>query len=124
VDAASSIGNSIARAFLFVGLLGLIGAVSFKLLVLRGARTLAIPLKQRMSQRAATLGMISAAVVTVVALVRLYLESQMMSAMPDMPGMKGMGVREMVMGTGWGFALRVQLAAAIAAFTPDGRRDG
>jgi putative copper export protein/methionine-rich copper-binding protein CopC len=115
VDAASSIGNSIARAFLFLGLLALIGAVFFKLLVLRGARALAIELKQRMSQRAATLGMTSAVVVIVVALVRLYLESQMMSAMPDMPGMKGMGVREMVMRTDWGFAFRIQVASAIAA---------
>jgi copper transport protein len=115
VDAASSIGNSIARAFLFLGLLALIGAVSFKLLVLRGARTVPVELKQRMSQRAATLGMISAVVVIIVALVRLNLESQMMSAMPDMPGMKGMGVRGMVMETDWGFAFRIQLAAALAA---------
>ena len=115
LDAASSIGNSIARAFLFLGLLALIGAISFKLAVLRGALTVAIELKQRMSQRAAMLGMISTVVVIVVALVRLNLESQMMSAMPDMPGMKGMGVREMVMQTDWGFALRIQLAAAIVA---------
>jgi len=115
LDAASSIGNSIARAFLFLGLLALIGAVSFKLLVLREARAVAIELKQRMSQRAATLGLISAVVVIVVGLARLYLESQMMSAMPDMPGMKGMGVREMVLGTDWGFAFRIHLAAAIAA---------
>jgi len=115
VDAASSIGNSIARAFLFLALLALLGVVSFKLLVLRGARTVAIELKRRMSQRAAMLGMISAAVVIFVALVRLHLESQMMSAMPDMPGMKGMGVRDMVMRTDWGFAFRIQLAAGIAA---------
>ena len=114
-DAAGSIGNAIARALLFLALLALIGALSFKLLVLRGARTVAIELKQRMSQRAATFGMISAVVVIVVALVRLNLESQMMSAMPDMPGMKGMDVRGMVMGTDWGFAFRVQLAAALAA---------
>jgi len=115
MDAASSIGNTIARAFLFVGLLALIGAISFKLIVLRGAGTVAIELKQRMSQRAATLGMISAVVVIIVGLVRLYLESRMMSAMPDMPGMSGMGVREMVMRTDWGFAFRIQLAASIAA---------
>ncbi len=114
-DAASSVGNSIARAFLFVGLLALIGAVSFRLFVLRGARTVPIELKHRMSQRAATLGMISATLVIVVALMRLYLESQMMSAMPNMPGMEAMGVREMVMRTDWGFAFRLQLAAALAA---------
>jgi len=115
VDAASSIGNSIARAFLFLGLLALIGAVAFKLVILRAAQAVPIELKTRMSRRAATLGMISAAVVIVVALVRLNLESQMMSAMPNMPGMKGMGVREMVMQTDWGFAFRIQLAAATAA---------
>jgi copper transport protein len=115
VDAASSIGNSIARAFLFLGLLALIGAVSFKLLVLRRARTVPVELRGRMSQRAATLGMISAVVVIVVALLRLKLESQMMAAMPDMPGMKGMDARGMVMQTDWGFAFRIQLAAALAA---------
>jgi putative copper export protein/methionine-rich copper-binding protein CopC len=115
VDAASSLGNSIARALLFLGLLALIGAVSFRLLVLRGARAVPIELKQRMSQRAATLGMTAAAVVIVVALLRLYLESQMMSAMPEMPGMTGMAIREMVMRTDWGFAFRIQLAAAVAA---------
>ena len=115
-DAANSLGNSIARGLLFVGLLALIGVVSFKLFVLRGARTIALELKQRMTQRAATLGMASAALVIIVALMRLYLESQMMSAMPNMPGMKGMSIREMVMRTDWGFALRFQLAAALAAF--------
>jgi copper transport protein len=114
-DAASSIGKSIARAFLFLGLLALIGAVSFKLILLRGARAVPIELKERMSRGVAMLGMVSGAIVIVVSLVRLYLESQMMSAMPDMPGMKGMGAREMMMQTDWGFALRIQLAAAVAA---------
>lgn len=115
VDAASSFGNSIARAMLFVGLLTLIGSVSYKLLVLRGARLVRTEIKQGMSQRAAALGMVSATVVIVAGLVRLYLESQMMSAMPDMPGMKGMGIGGMVMQTDWGFAYRIQAAAATAA---------
>jgi putative copper export protein/methionine-rich copper-binding protein CopC len=115
LDAASSVGNSIARALLFVGLLALVGAISFKLLILRGTRTVRVELKERMSQRAASLGTIAAAVVILVALLRLYLESQMMSAMPDMPGMRAMGARDMVMVTDWGFALRIQIAAAIAA---------
>jgi len=59
--------------------------------------------------------MVSAAAVIVLGLLRLYLESQMMSAMPDMPGMQGMGAREMVMQTDWGFAFRLQLAAAVSA---------
>jgi len=114
-DAASSLGNSIARSLLFVGLLALIGAVAFKLFVLRGARALALDLKQRMTQRAAALGVASAVLVIVVSLVRLHLEARMMSAMPDMPGMKGMSIREMVMRTDWGFAFRLQLAAATTA---------
>lgn len=114
-DAAGSIGNSIARALLFVGLLALVGAISFKLIVLRATRGVQFELKQRMSQRAAALGAISAVLVIVVALIRLFLESQMMSAMPDMPGMKAMDAREMVMGTDWGFAFRIQLIAAIGA---------
>lgn len=114
-DAAGSIENSIARALLFLGLLALIGTISFKLAVLRGARTVPVELKQRMSQRAAMLGMVSAGVVIFVALVRLQLESQMMSAMPDMPGMMGIGIRDMVTQTDWGFAFRIQIAAAIAA---------
>ena len=39
-DAASSVGNSIARGLLFVGLLALIGAVSFKVFVLGRAGTI------------------------------------------------------------------------------------
>jgi putative copper export protein/methionine-rich copper-binding protein CopC len=114
-DAASSLGNSIARGLLFVGLLALIGAVSFKVFVLGRAGAVPLELKGRMTRRAATLGIASAALVIVVSLVRLGLESQMMSAMPDMPGMKGMTVREMVTRTDWGFAFRLQVAAALAA---------
>jgi len=114
-DAASSLGNSIARGLLFVGVLALIGAVSFKVFVLGRAGAIPQELKGRMTHRSAALGIASAALVIGVALVRLGLESQMMSAMPDMPGMKGMTVSEMVMRTDWGFAFRLQLAAALAA---------
>jgi putative copper export protein/methionine-rich copper-binding protein CopC len=114
-DAASSLSNSLARGLLFVGLLALIGAVSFKVFVLGRAGAVPPELKGRMTRRAAMLGIVSAALVIVASLVRLGLESQMMSAMPDMPGMKGMTVREMVMRTDWGFAFRLQVAAALAA---------
>ena len=114
-DAAGSLGNLLARGLLFVGVLALIGAVSFKVFVLGRAGAVSLELKGRMTRRAATLGIVSAALVIVVALVRLGLESQMMSAMPDMPGMQGMTVREMVVQTDWGFAFRLQVAAAIAA---------
>lgn len=113
-DAASSIGNSIARAVLFVALLALIGAVSFTLLILRRASFTA-DLKQRMSQRAARLGMSAAVLVIIVGLVRLYLESQMMHALPDMEGMAGMTVGSMLMRTTWGLSLRIQLIAAVGA---------
>jgi putative copper export protein len=100
---------------LFVGVLALIGAVSFKVFVLGRAGAIPQELKGRMTHRSAALGIASAALVIVVALARLGLESQMMSAMPDMPGMKGMTVSEMVMRTDWGFAFRLQVAAALAA---------
>lgn len=114
-DAASSLGNSLARGLLFIGLLALIGAVSFKVFVLGRAGAVPLELAARMTRRAATLGIVSAALVIAASVVRLGLEAQMMRAMPDMPGMQGMTVREMVMQTDWGFALSLQVAAAVAA---------
>jgi len=113
-DAASSVGNSIARAVLFLGLLALIGAVSFRLVILRRANV-AADLKQRMSQRAADLGMAAALLLLITGLVRLYLESQMMHAMPDMEGMTGMTVGDMLMRTTWGLSLRIEQIAAVGA---------
>ncbi|HET9636364.1 MAG TPA: CopD family protein [Gemmatimonadaceae bacterium] len=113
-NAASSVGNSIARAVLFLGLLALIGAVSFTLVILRRVN-FAADLKERMSQRAARLGMSAALLVIITGLARLYLESQMMHAMPDMEGMTGMTVGDMLMRTTWGLSLRIQLIAAVAA---------
>lgn len=68
-----------------------------------------------MSHRTAAFGFASALLVILVSLLRLLLESQMMSAMPHMPGMQEISTREMVMHTSWGFAFRLQLGAAIAA---------
>lgn len=114
-DAASSIANSVARALLFVSLLALIGAVCFSLLVLARANAVTPALKQRMSHRAGALGMFAAALLVLVVLWRVFLESQMMHAMPDMPGMGGMAMGDMVMSTKWGLAFRIQLGAAVAA---------
>ncbi len=114
-DDASSIGNSIARAFSFVSLLALIGAVTFRSLILPRARAVSPELREEMSARAAWLGLIASAVLIVVALARLGLESQMMNAMPAMPGMVGMSARDMVMRTEWGLSFRIQLIAAIVA---------
>jgi copper transport protein len=112
---AASIGNSVARACLFVALLALIGAVTFKVVVLRGARLVQTELKRSMSRRAAVVGALSAIAVIVVGLVRLYLESRMMMAMPDMPGMRDMTANEMMMHTAWGLAYLIQIAAAVVA---------
>jgi putative copper export protein len=68
-----------------------------------------------MSRRAAVVGALSAIAVIVVGLVRLYLESRMMMAMPDMPGMRDMTANEMMMHTAWGLAYLIQIAAAIVA---------
>lgn len=114
-DPSASVGNSAARVLLFLGLLGLIGAIAFRLLVLPGAQRVSTELKERMSQRAALLGIVSTATVILAGVVRLNLESHMMNAMPSMPGMANMDMRGMVMRTAWGFAYRMQLLAALAA---------
>lgn len=112
IDAASSIGNSLARAISFGGLLILIGATVFRALVLPRAGGVDGGTRQRMEGRAAWLGMAASALVTFGAIARLFLESQMINAMPDM---QAMSMTDMAMHTKWGFALRLQLAAAVVA---------
>lgn len=112
-DAASSVSNSLARAFSFAGLLALIGAAAFHALVLRRAPGINAEIRTHMEVRAAVLGIAASLVVIVSALARLFLESEMMSAMP---GMQTMGMADMAMHTQWGFALRLELGAAVVAF--------
>jgi copper transport protein len=111
-DAASSVSNSLARALLFVGLLGLIGATTFRNLVLPRAREISVELRARMESRAAMLGLVASVVLIVSALARLFLESEMMSTMP---GMQAMSMSDMALHTQWGFALRLQLGTAFVA---------
>ena len=111
-DAASSVGNSLARAFSFVGLLVLIGATSFRVLVLPRAREIKSEIRSRMDRRAAVLGLVASVLVIVSALVRIGLESEIMNAMP---GMQTMSMTDMTMHTRWGFALRLELGAAFVA---------
>jgi copper transport protein len=111
-DAASSLGNSLARTFSFVGLLVLIGTASFRMLILPRAKDIDIESKLRMEQRAAVLGLIASVLVIVSALARLGLESEMMNAMP---GMQAMSMTDMTMHTRWGFALRLEFGAAFLA---------
>jgi copper transport protein len=109
-DAASSISNSLARTFSFVGLLVLIGATSFRMLILPRAREINTETRARMERRAAALGLAASVLVMVSALARINLESEMMSAMP---GMQTMSMTDMMMHTQWGFALRLELGAAL-----------
>jgi copper transport protein len=111
-DAASSLSNSLARAFSFVGLLALIGAAAFRMLVLPRARGINVATRARMERRAAVLGLAASMVVIIGALARLFLESEMMSAIP---GMQTMSMTDMAMHTRWGFALRLELGAAVVA---------
>jgi putative copper export protein len=97
---------------LFVGLLALIGATTFRNLVLPRAREISIELRARMESRAAILGLAASIVLILSALARLFLESEMMSAMP---GMEAMSMSDMAMHTRWGFSLRLQLGAAFVA---------
>src|SRR6266480_2114970 len=109
---ASSITNSLARTFSFFGLLVLIGVAAFRNLIVPRARAISAELKTQMAQRASVLGIAASVLVILSAFARLFLESKMMSAMP---GMQSMGMTDMAMHTRWGFALRLELGAAIAA---------
>jgi copper transport protein len=111
-DAASSLANSLARTFSFVGLLVLIGATSFRMLILPRAREINSEIRLRMERRAALLGLVASVLVIVSALVRIGLESEIMNAMP---GMQTMSMTDMTMHTRWGFALRLELGAAFVA---------
>jgi copper transport protein len=111
-DAAASVSNSLARAFSFVGLLALIGVVAFRTLVLPRTNVITEEMRARMEHRAAFLGLMASVVVIASALARLFLESEMMSAMA---GMHGMSMADMAMHTRWGFALRLELGAATVA---------
>ena len=111
-DAASSISNSLARTFSFVGLLALIGVTAFRMLVLPPAREINVDIRARMKRRAAALGLAASVVVILSALGRIFLESEMMSAMP---GMQTMSMTDMAMHTRWGLALRLELGAALVA---------
>ena len=111
-DAASSVSNSLARAFSFVGLLALIGVAAFRTLVLPRADGIGAEMRAQMEGRAAVLGLAASMVVIIGAFARLFLESEMMSAMP---GMQTMSMTDMAMHTRWGFALRLELGAAVVA---------
>ncbi len=109
---ASSIVNSLARAFSFLGLLAVIGATSFRTLILPRARGIGIELKTQMARRASVLGIAASVLVILTAFARLFLEARMMSAMP---GMQSMSMTDMAMHTRWGFALRLEVGAAVVA---------
>ncbi len=111
-DAASSVSNSLARAFSFVGLLVLIGTTSFRMLILPRAGEINTETRGRMERRAAVLGLVASVLVILGALARIHLESEMMSAMP---GMQTMSMTDMAMHTRWGFALRLELGTALVA---------
>ena len=111
-DAASSVGNSLARTFSFVGLLVLIGATIFRALVLPRASGIRTEMRQQMERRAAFLGLSAGLVVILSAFARLFLESEMMNAMS---GMQTMAMTDMAMHTQWGVALRLELGAALVS---------
>jgi len=113
-DASSSVSNSLARAFSFVGILVLIGATSFRNLVLPRTRGTEPNLVGRMERRAAVLGLVASVLVILSAFVRIGLESEMMAGVA---GMQTMSMTEMTLHTRWGFALRLELVAALVALT-------
>jgi copper transport protein len=111
-DAASSVGNSLARTLSFVGLLALIGTIAFRTLVVPRALGVNAELTALMARRAAVLGFAASILVIVMAFARTFLESQMMSAMPDM---QTMSMTDMAMHTRWGTAVSLEFGAAFLA---------
>ncbi|HCU13014.1 MAG TPA: hypothetical protein DGB72_12895 [Gemmatimonadetes bacterium] len=111
-EASSSVSNSLARAFSFVGLLVLIGATTFRSLVLPRARGTSPDLAVRMERRAAVLGLTVSVLVILTAFARIGLESEMMAGVA---GMKTMSMTDMTLHTRWGFALQLELGAALVA---------
>jgi putative copper export protein len=111
-NAAASVSNSLARTFSFLGLLALIGTIAFRTLVLPRARGMNAELIALMAGRAAVLGFAASVLVIVSALARIFLESQMMSAMPDM---QSMSMTDMAMHTRWGVVVSLELGAALLA---------
>jgi copper transport protein len=114
-DRAASFSNSLARALLFIGVLVLIGTVTFALVILPNAADVNHDSRETMLSRAALAGIAAAVLVACAAVVRLYLEATMMQAMPDMPGMSGMTAKDMVLGTTWGLAFMLQLGCSLIA---------
>ncbi|MFL5634648.1 MAG: copper resistance CopC/CopD family protein [Gemmatimonadaceae bacterium] len=110
--ASAGIANSLARTFSFLGLLLLIGVTTFRSLVLSRARGISAGVSSEMQRRAALLGVAASVVLILSAFATLFLESQMMSAMP---GMQTMSMADMAMHTQWGIGLRLALGAAFVA---------
>ncbi len=111
-EASSSVSNSLARAFSFVGLLVLIGATTFRTLVLPRVRGANSALAVRMERRTAVLGLSASLVVILAAFARIGLESKMMAGVA---GMQTMSMTEMTLHTRWGLALQLELGSALVA---------
>jgi putative copper export protein len=112
-DAAASPVNSLARALSFAGIFLVIGVTVFNILVVaRAGRIGGVELVGRMESRAAVVGIGASAIVIASAFARIFLESRMMSSMPDM---QSMTMSDMAMHTRWGFAIRLEIVAAFLA---------
>jgi Uncharacterized protein, homolog of Cu resistance protein CopC len=102
----------VARAVAFLALLGVLGAVAFRLLVLRRMRDIPDVTRAEMASEMATPAMLLAAVLLLATAVKLYLQNRMMSgtAASDLAHMERMSME-----THWGAAWRLQFAAGITA---------
>ena len=109
---SSSVENSVTRALSFGGIVLVIGAIVFNLLVVARSDRIGDELVWRMESRAAVVGVSASTLIIIAAFIRLFLESRMMNAMP---GMEPMGMTAVLMNTQWGFAMRLQIIAASSA---------
>lgn len=111
-DNAASVGNSLARAFSFGGILLVIGVVVFNLLVITRCDRIGSDLVASMEARAAVVGVAAGIVTMAAGFVRIFLESRMMH---DMPDMGGMAMSVMMLHSLWGIGMQLQIVAAFVA---------
>ncbi|MGH7651478.1 MAG: CopD family protein [Gemmatimonadaceae bacterium] len=110
---SASISNSLARAFSFIGLLALIGAVAFRTGVLPRTRGISPEVVSTMRARAASVGVWASILVVIGACARILLESRMIAA--TLPAGRSMTTSGMLSHTTWGFALALQAVLALVA---------
>ncbi|HET7189521.1 MAG TPA: copper resistance protein CopC, partial [Gemmatimonadaceae bacterium] len=102
----------VARAIAFLALLAVVGAVTFRLIVLARASDIDLAARAEIASEVAGRAVLLSAVLLLATGAKLYLQNRMMSgsAASDIAHMESMSME-----THWGAAWRLQIAAVVAA---------